>query len=566
MSSPAAGQTPLPPKQYLTDLAADLPDADELQPPQPMDKIPPAETQQNQEPADDPIQVPVTTIENKGDAMMETEQQGHTEEDVYDDSPLDGILISYSGKDAIKEAWERRVTANNSIENAKTLFDLFRSKHQLQLETIEEVLVFLEAAGITRNQFARVLLSNLIHLTKQRIRTMSQTQLTALLDKCYTYLTVPELAPIAISTLEHLKYVRPTIWTQIVANGVQEAPYVDLPLALKHRIWAQESTAFDHEIDLILERVLDAQSPTWLELETISSPEQRKEWKPVLKDFLSLVQGLTDELLAAAAEKLYEKTCMEGRQLRRVSLADLFHDFLILAPNRSTQPPLADIRKYAKVLSFSSTIPSARVSESDVERIYVNVTLITCESRPYFAYLLSSSISRDFLADQLILQLWHCRGDVGNGEDEQLLKMARQHLRGQKIVVQLIYLLLYNIKGMRLLINRDMVLPEEVDRLFDLFLPLLIGEMYSDLTARQCDYSKNLNPVSNPKLIPLITQGKFERRVIASYCLFLARNQDFSGLFRQRLLLDAIISTCDPREESREFVIAKTLFQKLNDM
>lgn len=493
----------------------------------------------------------------------------------------DGLLIGFGGKDVIKESWENMVlrvdegNRDDNLANSKKFFSDFRAQHGLNFECIDEVLTFLQSAGISRHQFGRVLMNNLINIMKQRIRNMNQPQLAELLDSSYSYLTVQELAPIAVSAMEHLKQVEPSILSEIVNNGLENSPYIDLPTQLKHKVWAQETHAFKHELELILVRVTDIKPQSFADLQTRASPETRKKENSVLTDFLSLCAGLDDTLLAIAAEQLYEKACTDASPLRRIALANLFHDFMLMIPNRSTSNPLAVIRKFARVLSgipptgtsSNAVAPqfgsSHRALAPDLKTIYDHVT--HADTRAYVALLLSSSITRDYLAEQFIIQLLHCRGDIKNGENEKLLMQAQNHLRSQPVLVHLVSLMLYNIKGINVLVERDIVLPEEVEQLFHQFLPLMIGEMYIDVTGRQQDYSKSMDPVINPQIIVLATQGRFERRVIASYCLFLAVHQDIPGLYRQRFALDAILATVDPKEESRENTIASMLFKMLTE-
>lgn len=477
------------------------------------------------------------------------------------DQPLEGLLISYAGKDAIKEAWETDVVRGGTVDHAKRFIQRFREQHRLHHESIDEVVNLLEASGVPRNQLARDIMNNLVNIFKQKIRNLNQTQLATLLDSCYSFLTVPELSPIAIATLEHLKYVEPSVWSQIVNNGLEESPYVDLPVALKHRIWAQEPTAFDHEIEVVLSRVVEVTPPSFPELQNNTLPETRKENNPVLKDFLSLTHGLNEDLLSSAAERLYQKACREQNPMQRLALANVFHDFMIQTPSRSTQTPLAAVRKFAKALGSSI---STRISPNDLRLIYDSVTHM--ESRSYVALLLSSTISRDFLSDQLIMHLLDCRGPVRGGDDDTLLQEAGKHLRSQTSLMHLTCLMLYNIKGSGVLAESDIVLPEEIDAPFQMFYPIMIGEMHADFSLKQDDYFKAHSVMPSPRLMHMVSQGRLERRVISTYCMILASQQDIVGLFRFRLLLDAVVATCDPRDEARENLIANTLIQNMGAM
>lgn len=477
----------------------------------------------------------------------------------YDDG-LDGPIISFAGKDAIKDAWEKAMEADPSEKNAVKFVHRFRARHRLHHSHIDEVVNFLEAAGIGRNQLSKEIMSNMVNIIKQKIPALTQPQLATLLDSSYTYLTVPELAPIAITALEHLKVVKPTVWAQIVANGLEESPYTDLPLAIKHRIWVQESEAFDHEIDVILSSVGDSIPPTIAELEKNVTIEARKAKGGVLANLLRLVQGLSDDLIGQTAEKLYNKTCSEQSPSRRTALANLFHDFAIHAPSRSHSSILFEVKKCARFLSIAS---SSILSPEDVRMIYNAV--LNSPVRPYVALLLCSSISRDVLADQLVGRLSSLRSPSVVNQLGESTPEATQQLKSDTRLGHLTCLMLYNIKAANVLTSGEIILPEDVEGPFEEFFPTMLAEMERDAAWKKDDYFLFNCKMPTPKLLQMATQGKFERRVIATYCLSLLAHGDFINLSRFRLVIDSIIATCDPKEESREFILAQALTRKASD-
>lgn len=479
---------------------------------------------------------------------------------VDEDDGLDGPIISFAGKDAIKDAWERIMETSPTEENAIKFVRRFRERHRLHHKDIDEVVNLLEAAGISRNQLAKEIMANMVNIIRQKIVGLTQPQLSKLLDRSYTYLTVPELAPIAISTLEHLKFVKPTVWTQIVQNGLEESPYTDLPLSIKHRIWVQETEAFDHEIDVVLSAVVEPPPPTMAELEKNATIEVRKSRSTVLADLLRLVQGLSDDLLLQTAEKLYSKARDETTPLRRIAIANLFHDFATHAPIRSPNHTLVDARKCAK---FLSTPSNSALSADDIRFVYD--AIVTATSRSYVTLLACSSISRDVLVDQLVNRLINFIGPAPLDANGEPTPQIQEQLKADVRLIHLTCLLLYNIKSSSVLGGADVVLPEEVDVPFEAFYPVMFSEIQNDAAWRKDGYFLSNAKMPNPNLMQMATQGRLERRVIATYCLNQHMQSDIVGLSRFRLLLDSIVATCDTKEEAREFLIAQVLSRKVSE-
>lgn len=475
-------------------------------------------------------------------------------ENNYDDLDLSKPLISYAGKDVLKEAWERRMLKSPSLKNALDFISEFQEKHRLHYEEIDEAVNLLEVAGISQTLLATEILNNLTTLFKQRIPRLSQAQLSAILEDSFSFLTVSELASVPIATLERLKVVKPTVWSQIVQNGLSEAPYVDLPLSIRQRIWMQEPAALDHEIEKVIAKMEEAPPLMFNELCSNSGIESRKAKNPILLELLRLIQNLGDDLVDRAIQILYTRALDQAGSPQLLQYTNLFHDFVIHSQCRSKHSIIATLRRCARILSVSPN--QATVSEADVRFVFETIHN-RIDGRSYVLLLLCSSYSRDFLADQHLVRLYGHRGEV-DISNESIRNDVVKHLTSDITLVQLTSLVLHSLKREQV-IQGILVLQEEVNKAFEQFFPLLINEMALDANLKQDGYFCDIAKLPDTALKALIVQNKFERRVISTYCLHLFTNKDIVGLSRFRLLLDAVVAASDPKEEIREVVLADSL-------
>lgn len=471
-----------------------------------------------------------------------------------DEPDLSVPLISFAGKDALKAGWEKRMLQSSSLDNALQFIREFQENHCLRHEDIDVAINLVEAAGIPRNLLATDILNNYISLFKQRIPRLSQAQIRTLVDDSFSYLTVPELSAIPIAALDHLDVVPRTIWSQIVQNGLADAPYTVLPLSIKQRIWASEPVAFDHEVDLVLSKIDEPLTVTFRDLCCNPSIEARKSENPILQDLLRLVQSIPEGLVDRAIHLLYTRALDQASSPLRLTFTNLFHDFVIHFQARSENPIIGVLRRCARILSVSPSQP--KISDADVRYVF-DATHNRTGDRSYILMILGSSYSRDFLADQHLVRLYGHRGEV-NVSNGSLRNDAVNHLTSDVTLVQLTSLVLHSIR--RENFNQgDLVVEEDVHEAFQLFFPLLINEMDIDAKCKQEDYFSHKIGLPDDRLRPLIVQGKLERRVILTYCLHLFSNNDVLALVRFRLLIDAVAASYDPREEIREVVLANSL-------
>lgn len=459
-------------------------------------------------------------------------------------------LIGFSGKDQLKEGFDQ------VLPDKQKVFDFigqFRGAHGVGGPDVDPAVSLLRVSGMSSKIIAKETMAALIEIMKRQIARLEQEQLDAVLDKCYSYLTVPELAPVGIAVLERLHYVDPDIWAQIVGNGLDVSPYTDLPISIKRRIWASEPTAFDHEATDLVKRVSEPEAATSLEnfIPTGERQRQRSE-NAMVKELLRLVHGSEDELVPRAIEKIVDAATEEQSSAKRIAIANLFHDFVIMLNVRNTQSDnLLALRKMAKFLDGGTD-----VSADQDQLQHIRDAISNPASRGPVALLVSSAYSRDYIADQLVGTLQSRRGPVGTGEDPNIIADATAHLHADPWIADLTYLCLCNMKSGPLLSEGVMPSDEEVDTPFQLFYPLLIGEMEADTVKFEDDYFTSNANLPNKRIDELVKKGWLERRVVTSYCLSLRVHGNIVGLSRFRLILDSCYSGGDSTAETRECQLA----------
>lgn len=465
-------------------------------------------------------------------------------------------LIGYAGKDGLKDAFEELG------HNRQAMLDFikgFRDLRALNHPRIRPVIPLLKLGGISSRDICVEVRAALIEIMKQQIQHLEQEQLDALLDKCYSFLTVPQLAPIGIAVLERLSYVDLGIWTQIVRNGLDESPYIDLPLSIKKRIWATEPTAFEYEVIQVINRIPEAQAPVSLEHFLIRVDRQKKRAEdPILKDLVRLASNVDADLFTKIIEKMIQTAAKEQNSASRVAIANFFHDFVVHYPAGNHN--FAALRKMARYLDTFEVESQVDPTEQ-IDIIYD--ALKTPSSRATAALLISSSYSRDFLAHILVMQLLNCRGPL-NTEDETVLLTAADHLRSNAYIGKLTFLSLCNMKSKTLLSEGKLPNDADVDLPFQLFYPLLIHEMDSDATRDQDHYYGANGVRPNGKFLNIAAAATgVERRVLTTYCLQLYIHGNTVGLSRFRLVLDRAFGIMDKVEEVREVTLAFGLIEKI---
>lgn len=466
------------------------------------------------------------------------------------------FLIGFAGKDAIKESFDKRM---QDREQMRTFCREFRSLRSMRIEGAGPVMKLLEMGGLSHNRVARETVSVMIDTMKRQIATLEQETLEALLDKCYSYLTVPQLAPIAVATLERLTHVDPDIWRQIVDNGVEDSPYIDLPLSIKKRIWICESSAFDHEIEQLIARVPEA--PPSMTLEEFANRQDRSRQRAEnasLTELMRMLQGMGEEPIAQVVEKMVQCAALEGVARKRDAIANLFHDFLIRLSTR-TSSSLGVLRKMAR---FLDSDPPAEGNLDGQMLKEIREALSVSSSCGPVALLVASAYSRDFLSHQLVLYLLSRRGPIEDFQDPGVVAAAAAHVKADPWIPDLTYVNLCNIKA-AVLLQGESLSEAEVEQPFNTLYPLLINEMHYDVAWLQDQFFNQNTHLPNDALIEVVQKGRLERRVMTTYCLQLCLLPNDVGLARFRLVLDNALRACDSNEEPREAALAYNLILKV---
>lgn len=469
-------------------------------------------------------------------------------------------LIGFGSKEILKGGFEQ---AHSNGDVCDYVLE-FQSIHGLNGKNIDPVIPLLKMGGMSSRRISTETMAALIEIMKRQIATLEQEQLDAILDKCYSYLTVLELAPIGIAVLERLRFVDPDIWAQIVSNGLDEPPYTDLPLSIKRRIWASQPEAFDHEIAQIVEKSTEVPLQTTLE-EFVNTTERQRFKKKVVKELLRLVYGAEDDLVPTIVVRIVEIAAKEKVTAKRTGIANLLHDFMIMLTSRhcNFNENLTDMRKMA--IFLDGTAETTIDQDDHLKRI--RLAIGGGPSLGPVSLLVASTYSRDFLADQLVGVLQSRRGPVGTGDDPTIIADATEHLRADPWIEDLTFLCLCNIRA-AIVVGQGQT-PSEADTFapFELFYPLLIGEMDSDTVKMEDAFFQTNAVLPNDKLIGMVQRGVLERRVITSYCLSLCVHGNIVGLSRFRMVLDNVYRSADSVEETREYALSYLLVTRgLDDM
>lgn len=466
-------------------------------------------------------------------------------------------LIGYAGKDNLKDAFDE---LSHSKSELLEFIAKFRDQRGLNHERIRPVLPLLKLGGMSTKDISVEVRRALIEIMKRQIQSLEQEQLDALLDKCYSFLTVKQLAPIGIAVLEKLSFVDIGIWSQIVQNGLDEPPYTDLPISIKKRIWAAEPKAFEYEVEQVINRIQELPLPQSIEQFLIRLDRKKIRAEDLLlKDIIRLASNVDTDLLLSIVEQLVNAAKNEENPSKRVAISNFFFDFVLQFPAGNHN--FASIRKMARYMDnfdFQATMDPA----PQLETIYMAIK--KSASMGMLTLLITSTYARDFLAHLLVVQLLNSRGPILDPKDESLIKVAGDHLRNDPWLAKLTFLCLCNIRSKEMLRDGKIPTDEEVDLPFQIFYPLLINEMELDVTTNQDQFYTANSVLPNEKFLDMVTAGNgVERRVVTTYCLQLYVHRNPVGLSRFRLVLDSAFKALDKTEEVREAALSYGLVMKV---
>ncbi|KAI0566504.1 hypothetical protein FGB62_7g656 [Gracilaria domingensis] len=463
--------------------------------------------------------------------------------------------IGYAGKDAVKECFE-----NRDYEIEKVIEFIMEFKNLRGLQVGNTPLTLLKKGGFVPSRTLNEVLKIIIDRMKRDIATLSHEKLDCLLEKSFTYLTVPHLAEIPIATLERINVVDPHIWKQIVDNGLNDSPYTDLPLSIKKRIWSFEPKALDHEIDVLIDSLPEAANPENVEDSNLDRHRMRST-NAKLNELLRMLEGMGENEVMQVMEKMVERAAVEQVPSKLDTIANFYHDLVLRLPSAAVSGPnLMTVRKMAKFLDTKAghdiTLDTHLLKE-------IREAMSAERPNGAVALLVGSTYSRDFLAEQLVYGLISRRGPIHDFADENILKSAASHLRADPHVEDLTFLNFCNMKTGTLLSGSGSVTEAEFEEPFQLFFQLMMDEIHVEITHYQDNfYSANIG-LPNARLVEAVQKGRLPRRVLTSYCLQQFIHANYIALSRYRLLLEDVLRAADNTTEPREVWLAYQLILKI---
>ncbi|CAN8077030.1 unnamed protein product [Agarophyton chilense] len=465
--------------------------------------------------------------------------------------------IGYAGKDAVKECFENR---DYEIEKVVDFIMEFKNLRGLQFETTP--LRLLKKGGFAPSRTLSDVLRIVIDRMKRDVASLPHDKLDCLLEKSFTYLTVPHLASVPIATLEHLNVVDPNIWKQIVDNGLNDSPYTDLPLSIKKRIWSFEPKALDHEIDALIDSLPEMGTPE--NVDDFASKLDRHRMRSTsakLNELLRMLEGMGENEVMQVMEKMVERAAVEQVSAKLDTIGTFFHDLVLRLPTAAVSGPnLMTVRKIAKLLDTHAS------HEINLDtHLLREIREVMSAERPNGAVtlLLGSTYSRDFLAEQVVYGLITRRGPINDFTDGNILKSAAAHLKADPYIEDLTFLNICNMKTGTLLSGSSSVTDAELEEPFQLFFQLMMDEIHLEITHFQDSYYSANEMLPNTRLVEAVQKGRLQRRVLTSYCLQQYIHGNLVALSRYRLLLEDVLRAADNVTEPREVTLAYQLIIKI---
>lgn len=464
----------------------------------------------------------------------------------------DRFLVGFGGR-------EHLVDCAPLVENGDmSIFDFVRDvrkKHTVRSKHCEPMMALLKMGGMDRARVEREVLTVLLDVFKGKIPDLDQSQLSELLDQSYTYLTVPELRAIPIAVLERLDDVDQSTWQEIVENGLEEAPYIDLPLTIKRRIWLSIPHAFLYEVDCILADVVEHREPQKVE-DFVLPPDRvtARSENSVLQRFLKLL-GNTDVLYVQFVDKMVEAAASEESPSKRLGIANIFHDIFASCTPRA-MPNVEKLRVMARHLDaggFERDITLGELRE-------IRDALSESASCGPVALLVSSVYTRELVSDQLIMRLFRHKRMPPKDVDVATEFIAfGGELQRDQFLENLTYICLSNVNTKRILnLNKPLEI-SLTGQYYSEFYPRVCYEMERDETLLMDNFFHCNSGYVQARLVDYAKKGSFERRILTGYGLHLLYRNNLVGLSKLRLLLDYCFSEAEPAEESRHCAIAAGL-------
>lgn len=467
-------------------------------------------------------------------------------------------LVGFGGRMALQSC---RGLIANGVMDIQTFVRLFREKHVLKSETCEPMLALMDLGGLSRSRVERMIMAVLTEYFKRKIPELSQKQLQELLDKSYSFLTVPELKPIAISVLERLEDVEKTTWEEIANNGLEESPYVDMPITVKRRIWMALHKTFEHEVDKALKQVIDHSDPERVDdyMIHVDRVKARQDNK-VLAHFLYLL-GNNDELLVQLIDRLTDLAATEQNVAKRIGIANLFHDIMCSVKKRS----MVNVEKLRGMAHYLDVGRENQAMELGQLREVRDALSMNASCGPV-TLLVSSVYTRDLVTEQLVNRLIESKKLPATEVDAATaLQAFGGVLQRDQILDNLTYICLSNIRAQRILSKNNPLDTTETASYFKDFFPRLCNEIALDDAEFLDNYHTKNAGALDAVFLHAAKQSTFERRILTGYGLMLYARNNVIGLSKLRLVFDHCYSAANPTEETREVAIAQGLVMAVTE-
>lgn len=478
----------------------------------------------------------------------------------------DHLLIGYGGRLAVKESGQSVLTGSTNILE---YVSEFKKKHALPADKAQPALKLMSFCGVPQEMVHRQIISVLVTNLEKKILSMTQEELSHLLSKSYSYLTVPELRPIATSVLERMESVPPSIWREIVDCGLTESPYADLPHTLKRRIWTAIPSAFLFELDNLLDGLPAHREPTTLESAlALKPPAALRAGDKLLQRLHELVSD-TDDRLVHFIDHMVDLFASAASAVRRLSLANLLHDVLcVVGPRRL--PNIEKLRSMARLLDSGCAAGDERapgvascvreMRESMSDQAACGPVLL----------LVSSTRAREAVVTQLVAALEGARKRLPERAEPKdfaaTFERRKHELLRDAFLRDLTYIVLCNVYAGALINASQPLGDERVEEYYGHFVPLMTHEMAVDKAQMMDGFEKEHANVPHPELFQGAQKDAFQRRVLVHYVLKLMMRKNMTGVSKYRLVLDKCVLHCDPVEEAKEAVIAHGIISHFLNM
>ena len=121
--------------------------------------------------------------------------------------------------------------------DAKAAITSWVQQNSLETPSCQPAHELLDSMGFSRSEQHKGVMNHLKDRLLARIETMPQDKKLALLEKCFPYVTIPELRAVPVEILSKLPRVPVAYFSEIAKDSKLMA---ELPLAVRRQVWAQK--------------------------------------------------------------------------------------------------------------------------------------------------------------------------------------------------------------------------------------------------------------------------------------------------------------------------------------